>query len=147
MTAVLSPSTVARVLGLPSRPALTWADLERRVERGLPPSAASHVVSEAIPGGYPALARTLHDALVHPSMRKRKPKLLPAEVGARVERVARVTAAALETWRPDTESAQRFLGTPHPLLDDRTPLEAALTDLGARQVEDLLYAARAGLPL
>lgn len=146
MTAALAPSTVARVLGLPGRTS-SWSALERKVAEGLPASAATHVVAEAVPAGYPLVARTLHDALVHPSMRKRKLKFLPADVSARVERVARVTALALEAWAPEDESAQAFLNRPHPILDGRTPLQAALTELGARQVEELLFAARAGLPL
>ena len=146
MTATLAPSTVARVLGLPGRTS-SWAALERKVAEGLPASAATHVVAEAVPAGYPLIARSLHDALVHPSMRKRKLKVLSADVSARVERVARVTALALELWAPDDAAAQGFLNRPHPLLDRRTPLQAALTELGGRQVEELLFAARIGLPL
>jgi putative toxin-antitoxin system antitoxin component (TIGR02293 family) len=36
------------------------------------------------------------------------------------------------------EKAQRWLRKPHPELGQRVPLECALSELGARQVEDLL---------
>ena len=100
--------------------------------------------------GYVALdaraARRLRDQLVHPSMQKRRPARLSAEASARLERVARIMAAAEELWGR-REDAQAFLATPHPLLDGRTPLEAAQTELGARQVEDVIAEATHGVPL
>ena len=37
--------------------------------------------------------------------------------------------------------------TPHPLLDGRTPIDAARTDLGARRTEQILNALEYGLAL
>ena len=47
----------------------------------------------------------------------------------------------------DDAQAKRFLATPHPELGGRKPIEAALTDLGARQVEDVVMRALYGLPV
>lgn len=35
--------------------------------------------------------------------------------------------------------AREFLSTPHPKLEGRTSLDVALTELGARRVEELLW--------
>jgi uncharacterized protein (DUF2384 family) len=37
--------------------------------------------------------------------------------------------------------------TPHPLLEGRTPIDVAETDLGARRVEDILAALEYALPV
>ena len=44
----------------------------------------------------------------------------------------------LEIWDGEEDSARCFMQTKHLLLDNRSPFEASLTELGARQVEDIL---------
>ena len=56
-----------------------------------------------------------------------------------------VVATAEYVW-DDAEEARRFLHEPNPLIEGRTPLEVALTELGARRVEDLLWQLFHGLP-
>jgi putative toxin-antitoxin system antitoxin component (TIGR02293 family) len=63
----------------------------------------------------------------------------------RTERLARVIAAAEQTWN-DRADARDWLTKAHPELGDRTPLEAATTKSGARQVEDLLDRLFYGIP-
>ena len=46
------------------------------------------------------------------------------------ERLARVFARVREIWGDD--EAQRFLNTPHPELNSRTPVAVAVTEEGAR---------------
>jgi uncharacterized protein (DUF2384 family) len=46
----------------------------------------------------------------------------------------------------DRSDARRFMTTPHPALRGRTPLDAALTELGARHVEEILDKIFHGLP-
>jgi putative toxin-antitoxin system antitoxin component (TIGR02293 family) len=46
----------------------------------------------------------------------------------------------------DEADAREFLNTPHPLLDERAPLDVAMTELGARRVEELLWQLFYGLP-
>jgi putative toxin-antitoxin system antitoxin component (TIGR02293 family) len=76
---------------------------------------------------------------------KRRSRLKPHE-SEKTERLARVIALAEVLW-DDLPSAQRFLSTPHPELDNRTPLESAASELGARQVEDIVNRALYGLPV
>jgi putative toxin-antitoxin system antitoxin component (TIGR02293 family) len=62
------------------------------------------------------------------------------------EHLTRVIALSELLW-DDPEAAQRFLITPHPELGSRTPLDCAGTELGARQVEDVVMRAIHGLPV
>ena len=52
----------------------------------------------------------------------------------KAERLASVSAMAESIWHDEAE-ARRFLSTPHAELNGRTPLEVAITEVGARQVE------------
>jgi len=63
----------------------------------------------------------------------------------RTERLARVVATADYVW-DDTDAARRFLHEPHPMLEGRAPLDLALSELGARRVEDLLWRLFHGFP-
>jgi putative toxin-antitoxin system antitoxin component (TIGR02293 family) len=64
----------------------------------------------------------------------------------RTERLARVIAAAETVW-DDQNDAREWLTKPHPELGDRAPIECALTELGARQVESVLDRLQYGLPV
>jgi uncharacterized protein (DUF2384 family) len=46
----------------------------------------------------------------------------------------------------DADEVQRFLHAPHPELGGRTPIEAAATESGARDVETILWKAFYGVP-
>ena len=82
--------------------------------------------------------------IVPESTLKRRTRLSHAE-SERTERFARVIAAAEHTWS-DREDARDWLTKPHPELGRRTPLESALTELGARRVEELLDRLFYGIP-
>ena len=56
-------------------------------------------------------------------------------------------ATAIRACGATGEDAPTFLANPHPMLGGRTPLEAATTDVGARNVERILSAIEAGLPV
>ena len=62
---------------------------------------------------------------------------MTVEESQRAERVARTFSFALEVWG-DEERAKAFMIKPHLMLKDRTPFEASLSELGARQVEEIL---------
>jgi putative toxin-antitoxin system antitoxin component (TIGR02293 family) len=64
----------------------------------------------------------------------------------RTERLARVLAHAEYAW-DDREQARDWMNKPHRELQDRSPLEVARTELGARRVEDLLDKLFYGLPV
>jgi putative toxin-antitoxin system antitoxin component (TIGR02293 family) len=67
-----------------------------------------------------------------------------AESEAR-ERVARVAAMASKVF--GEEDGRTFLANPHPMLGGKTPPEVAATESGAREVERILNALEAGLPV
>ncbi len=143
MTAV---ERVVDVLGgqaVLKRSVRTWRELEDAVNDGLPKRALQAMAGRALPEGSPA--GTLVYRVVPIATFKRRTKLTPEE-GARTERLARTVALAEGIWE-DRDDARGFLNQPHPLLDDRTPLDVGATELGARRVEQLLHDVDHGLPL
>lgn len=56
-----------------------------------------------------------------------------------------MVAMAEDLW-DDREQARRFLTTPHPEIGGKTPLDAAFTELGAREAEEAMLRIRYGLP-
>jgi len=54
------------------------------------------------------------------------------------ERRARIVATAEEVFESE-DIARQFLNAPHLLLDGRTPLDASMTDSGARRVEEIMW--------
>lgn len=53
-------------------------------------------------------------------------------------RLARLTEAAIELFEGDTEAAQGWMKAPRAVLGGKTPLEMAATEIGAREVENLI---------
>jgi putative toxin-antitoxin system antitoxin component (TIGR02293 family) len=78
------------------------------------------------------------------TLHRRGARLKPHE-SERVERLARVVATALHVWG-DEADARAFLTTEHALLKGRRPIDVALSELGARRVEQLLWSLFHGLP-
>jgi len=138
----LTTRRIEEILGLKSADGGTRA-LAAAVERGLPRSALVRTVARA---GLTGKAR---DALMYRvvplATLKRRTRLKPHE-SEKTERLARVIALAELLW-DDQPAAHQFLSAPHPELDGRTPLECAASEIGARQVEDVVMRALYGLPV
>ncbi len=117
-------------------------ELERTIARGLPKRALRTTVERVLT--IKAEVRRTMFRVVPEATFKRRTRLSPAE-GERTERVARVIAAAEYAWN-DQADARDWLTRRHPELGRRTPLEAAMTELGARQVEELLDRLIYGIP-
>jgi putative toxin-antitoxin system antitoxin component (TIGR02293 family) len=138
---------IARILGgrtVLKRDVRSLADLQQLVAAGLPVGALNRTAQYV--ATTPRDAARLKDRLVPPATRKRRRSVLKAAESERVERLARVMAIAEEVWE-DSEAAREFLHSSHPLLGNRSPLELARTELGARQVEELLRDMEQSLPL
>jgi putative toxin-antitoxin system antitoxin component (TIGR02293 family) len=122
----------------------TVADLERAVGKGLPFAALRYVLRL-----FPQRQKTRVQQLVVPrstlQRREQEGRLRPAE-SERLERIARLATLAEQVWE-SPEEAQKFLTTPHPLLDDQAPIDLAATDLGTRRVETLLWNLEHSLPV
>ncbi len=132
---LVTPEQIAVVMALQPLPH-SFAELDALVARGLPKSALKASVEQV--EGTPEERRQLLYRVVPESTYKRRRERLSAEESERAERLARVYATARHVWDAD-EEARAFLHASHPLLDDQRPLDVALTELGARRVETLLW--------
>ena len=143
---LVSPEQIAAVMALPRIPH-SVAELEAQVREGLPKSALKAGVAHATRSAEERralLARLVPEA----TFKRRRDNLSPDE-SEKTERLARIVATARYVWddpEGDDRDTREFLNTAHPLLEGRTPLEVALTELGARRVEELLWKLFYGLP-
>ncbi len=124
-----------RVLG---RRVRVMDDLRRAVDAGLPVQALNEVTRHL--GGPELRYRIVPKATLH----RRKTKLSPAE-SERVERLARIIALAEYVWE-DAALAREFLLGSQGSLGGERPVDLARSDLGARQVEELLWQMEYSLP-
>ena len=135
MTAIVSPSRIAEVMGL-RRKVRSLSELSAAVQSGLPKSALRCSVARVFPEGRERtdmLYRVIPEATY-----KRRRDQLRADESERTERLARVIATAEYVW-DDDDDARRFLTSPHALLEGQRPIDVALTELGARSVEEILW--------
>ena len=142
----MQPRNVGEVLGgqrVLGETVTSILELNDAVERGLPKATlrnvARRVFSDA--GEQRAMMRRV---VPEATYKRRRERLSPAE-SERTERLARIIAMAEDVWQ-DREQARRFLTTPHPEMGGKTPLDAALTELGARQAEEVMARIVYGLP-
>ena len=63
-----------------------------------------------------------------------------------MERLARMTALAEAVWENQV-LAHEFLTSPQPQLAGERPVDLAMSDLGTREVEDLLFRLEYSLPV
>lgn len=142
---MVKPDQIAEVMGgaaILGHTVHSLRDLELTVSTGLPKRALQQAVERV----YPARsdARRAIFRVVPEATYKRRTRLSPSE-SERTERLARIIAAAEYVW-DDRDSAREWLTCPHPELDGRAPLDAALSEVGARQVEELLDRILYGIP-
>ena len=112
------------------------------VRRGLPFSTLDEVAA-TVGVGRLALARVIGLSSTTTS-RRRKAGRLTAEESDRLVRVARLVAMAHEMMRGDEVAARRWLKDRHELLEGESPLERASTEVGGREVEQLIGRLRHG---
>lgn len=136
---------IAEVMGgsrVLHRRVVTLADLDEVVADGLPRAALDALVERL---AEPRESTRLKYRIVPKATYLRHDRLNAAH-GQKAERLARIFAMAAAAWR-DEEEARRFLNLPHPELKGRTPLQAAMTEIGARQVEEVIERGLHGLPV
>lgn len=120
------------------------AELSGMVEAGLPMRSL-----ERLSASFPEVDRERVASAVAPRttrLRRSESGVLSTTESERLERIARLTALASHVLESDLEG-RRFLLTPHALLGGHTPLDLAVTDLGARRVEDILWRLEYSLPV
>lgn len=120
----------------------TLADLDAAVHAGLPREALDHVLEYAAP---PEQRTRLRNRVV-PRASYQRSRRLSAAHSAATERLARITALTRWVWEDD-EKVRAFLWRAHPELGGRRPIEVALTEIGAREVEEVLARGAHGIPV
>ncbi|MFC4523652.1 antitoxin Xre/MbcA/ParS toxin-binding domain-containing protein [Cupriavidus pinatubonensis] len=132
---VVSPENISAAMAL-SPPLLSIAELDAAVREGLPKSALREIVEHVVRTSEER--RALMSRIVpEATFKRRKDRLTPDE-SEKTERLARIFATANFVW-DDEEDARAFLNAAHPLLGGSKPLDVAMTELGARRVEELLW--------
>jgi putative toxin-antitoxin system antitoxin component (TIGR02293 family) len=134
---MLAFNTVADVLGLAPQEAssLSPFGLISRIEDGLPLGALDRMARLLAPGDAQFKYRLVPKATYE---RRKGRHRLSSDEGARLARVARVWGLSLEVWG-EAEAARDFLFRPHPMLEDRRPIDMVIGgEIGAELVLDIL---------
>ena len=130
-------ASAAELLGVKPKKTETALTLAYSVEKGLPVSALDKLAGRVSPND---VRRFTYRVVPKPTLeRRRKQKqLLSSEESDRLARVAKVFAFGIDVFR-DEAKVRSFLERPHPMLDDKAPLELALaTGPGADAVINLM---------
>ena len=145
---MIQPRRVAEGLGgysVLGRRVRSMRDLEDAVQQGLPKSALVKLAQRLSGRDARAQRALMLQVVPEATLRRRGRQLTPRE-SERTERLARVAALA-EDVLGTLDDARAFLTAAHGRLGGRRPLDAALTELGARQVEEILHSIEHGLPV
>lgn len=135
---------VARLLELDGPAVVSDVDLARRVSAGLGPEAAA-ALAEAI-GGERVIGPVVPAATLRRARESGRP--LSRAHSERLYEIGRVVDALGRAYGGDRDRVERFLGKPHPLLDDETPFDMARSSsAGADAVMNLIYRANEGMPV
>lgn len=140
---MLAFANVADVLGLPAKEVAARSPfgLISRIEDGLPIGALERVAQLLAPGDARFKYRLVPKATYE---RRKGTHRLSSDEGTRLARVARVWSLALEVWQSE-EEARDFLFRPHPMLEDRRPIDVVIqNEIGAELVLDVLGSLKYG---
>lgn len=132
-TKVTSCRSGVRTLGLGSDDAVR---LVRLVQAGFPYSRLAKL-QKATDMSWEKIARFVAIPQRTLTRRQNEGRLHPDE-SDRVLRASRIFEMAVELFEGDTAAATQWLQTAQPGLGGEVPLEFASTDVGAREVENLI---------
>ena len=130
-----------RVLG---RHVTCMREMDDLVREGMPKAALDTFVDTLGALNYGEFAIRLRNKIVPRATYKRVDRF-NLQVSETTERMARLYAMAVSVF-DDPEVAVRFMASPHPELDGRIPFEVALTEIGGREVEEVIERGLHGLP-
>lgn len=119
-------------------------ELDDIVREGMPKRALDFFIDRLSESKYGEFAVQLRNKIV-PRATYTRVDRFNLQVSETTERMARLYAMALSVF-DDPEATARFMANPHPELDDRAPFEAALTEIGGREVEEIIERGLHGLP-
>ena len=130
-----------RVLG---RRVRNMRELDDIVRKGLPKTALDFFINALGALQYGEFAVQLRNKIV-PRATYNPVDRFNLQVSETAERMARLYALALDVF-DEPEAAIRFLANSHPELGNRVPFEVALTEIGGREVEEVIERGLHGLP-
>lgn len=79
--------------------------------------------------------------------RRKKAKKFDPEESDRLIRLSRLVGLALQLFEGNVEETRSWLMAPYSALADQAPLKFATTEIGAREVENLIGRLEQGIPL
>ncbi len=130
-----------RVLG---RRVKSMRELDDIVREGMPKDALDTFIAALSTTQYGDFALALRNKIV-PRATYQRVDRFNLQVSETTERMARLYALALSVF-DSPASATRFMSSKHPELGDRAPFDAALTEIGGREVEEIIERGLHGLP-
>lgn len=140
---MIAAERIAAIMGI-NHNIKSLRDLTLLITKGLPKASINTMLRRV--ALTDSGARELRLKIISKTTYKRRKRLLKPSESAAVERLARVIATAEYVW-DDAMDARDFLNRPHPMLSGKSPIESALTELGAREVEELLWSLYTGQPV
>lgn len=123
---------------------LTMRDLEIVVADGLPKSALD-ILEDGFVAHLPESSANEMRFRIVPRATYKRVDRFNLQTSETIERIARLYAMSLVAFA-DPSPATRFMMRPHPELENRSPFETALTELGGRAVEEVIERGLHGLP-
>lgn len=126
-------------------PVHNLTELDEVVAKGIPRTAFDALIDHLATGADEVTRVSLRYRII-PRATYQRSRRLNQQHSETAERLARIYAMARALWQDD-RAAQRFLLLPHPELRGRSPLDAALTEIGGRQVEEIIERGMHGLPV
>ncbi len=127
----------------PLSPLLVREGVVNLVRRGIPFRMLDEVAAAAGVGRL-AMAAVIGLSPTTLARRRRSGTLAPGE-SDRLVRVARLVGMTYELMRGDAEAARDWLRRGHELIEGESPLERASTEVGGREVEQLIGRLRHGI--
>lgn len=140
-------ATVLGGRGVLGRRVQDGRDLDELIREGVPKPALERLVSllsEPMSGDGATLRIRLRNKIV-PRATYQRVERFNLQVSETTERLARLYALASQAFG-NPPAAARFMMTPHPELSGRTPFDVALTEVGGREVEEVIERGLHGLP-
>lgn len=116
--------------------AVHLTDLIPKIEKGFPFAALAHFVA-ASGMSVPYTAGVIGIPERTLARRKKENRLSPEE-SERLLRVSKLFEDSLRLFEGDREAAVNWLRTPKKALKNQSPLQFARTEIGAREVENLI---------
>ena len=141
-------ATIAGVLGgsdILGRPIRDMRDLEDAVRTGIPKPALDRLITTITSAEQASDSGVRLRNKIVPRATYQRVERFNLQVSETTERIARLYALALSAFQ-DPDAAARFMVHRHPELGDRTPFDTALTEVGGREVEEIIERGLHGLP-